>query len=106
MAISANDLAFRGWKRLRATAGGNAVLPANTRIMAVLLTGGADAATLRLDNAATAGASTDSINLAVATAASIYVTFGPSGTLFDVGVSTAITGTTPPHTIFYVADGA
>lgn len=104
MALNVNDALSRGWTRLRASAGGNATISGATRIMAVSLTAAAAAATLRLDNAATAGAATDSIDLGAAIGTTTYVRFGPNGTLFGTAVSTALGGAGALFTIYYVAE--
>jgi len=99
-----NDILSRGWTRLRASAGGNATLPANTRIMAVSVTGAAAAGILRIDNAATAGAAADSIDVSAPIGGTAFLKLGPNGTLFNVGVSTALSGAGALFTIYYIAE--
>jgi hypothetical protein len=102
MALNVNDMLSRGWKRYYATASGNAVLPANTRIMAILLGCGSTTSSVIVDNAAVAGG-TDRIALTGLLAGeSPFVTFGINGTLFNVGVSTTLAGTGATVNIFYL----
>ena len=98
---SYNDLHTIGWKRQ--VAAGNAVLAAGTRIHAIHLAAGADAATVTVYNAATA-AGTDFIQLSAVLTGSAFVGLGPNGTKYATGVSIGATGTDVEFCVFYSED--
>lgn len=101
MPLSVNDILSCGWKRYHGSASADAIITAPARIMAVILTPAAAAATLLLDNKATAGG-TDRISLqAAANGNSAILILGPNGTRFDVGVSTTLGGAGVLLDIFY-----
>jgi len=98
MALSYNDLVTRS-RSFSVTAGNAVAGPCRVFMMAI--TAGANAATLTIHNAATASGGTP-ITVGAALTETAVIDFGPTGILFDTGLSTATTGTTPTSVVTYM----
>ena len=104
MSASINDLQTRAWKRFHGTATGTALITAPIRIMAFHLGAGSATSSAIVDNAATAVGTDIFKATALAAGNSTYLTFGPAGTVYDVGVSVTLAGTGATFDIFYLTD--
>lgn len=94
MAINANDLLTRAWKKynLTATTGNDITTGVAARIMAISLTPAAATATLVIANAATV-TGTDLIHLqALTSGGTTWIQFGGGGVRFGTGISYTLAG--------------
>ena len=99
--LALNDLQSRGWQR--AVADGTDLTGGIAwRIMGVLVTAAANAASVTVYNAATA-AGTDLIAVKAPIQTTRFVSFGPQGTRFTAATIVS-TGTAETFVVFYIAE--
>ncbi len=102
--ISWNDLVSAPRLVTSADIDEDALVTGPVRIYGITLTGGADAATLIINDALTKAGGGTTITLNAGIATSTFLNFGPHGIRFPTGLSIDNTGTTPTGSVSYQAE--